>query len=115
MNTNEYLAKTYEERNSYVFNGRTHIDIAIRPKVVCADGFSISIQASEYHYCSPRVTFCPMDGWNRYTEVELGFPNQVEEDLLEYAEDEDPLDTVYGYVPVELVDKVLEKHGGIVN
>ena len=26
---------------------------------------------------------------------------------------DDPIDTVYGYVPVELVNKVIEKHGGI--
>lgn len=33
-----------------------------------------------------------------------------------FAEDDEaPLATVYGYVPVETVDAVLAKHGGIVN
>jgi hypothetical protein len=115
MNVNDYLAKTYKERRVYTFDGRTHIDIEVRPRVVCADGYSVSIQASENHYCSPRVTFYPLRCWNHYDEVELGYPNMVEEELLEYADGEDPLDSVYGFVPVTLVDKILEKHGGIVN
>ena len=33
---------------------------------------------------------------------------------MPYAEDrERPTDTVYGYVPVEIVERVIEKHGGI--
>ena len=33
---------------------------------------------------------------------------------MDYCEDdENPCGTVYGYVPVELVDRVIEKHGGI--
>ena len=113
--TNNYLSKTYKETRVYTFNGETNIEIAVRPKVRCADGFEISVQASYNHYCTPRVTFKPVEFWNGYTAVECGFPNQVEEELMEYAEDEDPLKTVYGWVPVELLDKILEKHGGIVN
>ena len=38
--------------------------------------------------------------------VECGFPNAVPEFILEYADDiENPTDTVYAYVPVELVNK----------
>ena len=80
-----------------------------RPAVKCEDGYQVSIQASEYHYCSPRET-----GLNHYDEVELGFPNKADEELLDYAEEpEKPTDTVYGYVPIDLVDKVIMKHGGI--
>ena len=81
----------------------------IRPSVKCEDGYQVSIQASEYHYCSPRES-----GLNKYDKVELGFPNKADEELLGYAEEpEKPTDTVYGYVPIELVDKVIMKHGGI--
>lgn len=82
----------------------------IRPHVKCKDGFSISVQASEGHYCSPRV-----NGDVRYDKVELGFPNMEDELIAEYAEDPDDLTgTVYGGVPVEIVNQLIEKHGGIV-
>lgn len=78
--------------------------------IVCADGFTISVQASKSHYCSPRET-----GANEYHLVECGYPSQVPDFILEYAEDsERPTDTVYGYVPVELVNKLIDSHGGAV-
>ena len=54
----------------------------IRPWALCNDGYEISIQASAYHYSNPRV-----DGASEYTEVELGFPNEPDDAILEYAED----------------------------
>lgn len=82
-----------------------------RPRVKCADGYSVSVQVGSCLYCTPRV-----DGAEYYSEVELGFPS--EEDLLinDYAEDPgEYTETVYGYVPVEIVDELLQKHGGIIN
>jgi hypothetical protein len=76
----------------------------------CKDGFSMSVQAGETQYCYPRET-----GADRYTEVEIGFPNRSEELLLEYAEDSDrPTETVYPYVPAPVVTLVIAKHGGMV-
>ena len=102
---NEYIKKTYNTSNIvdyYPF---------VRTRIQCNDGFSISIQASLCHYCEPRRTF---EG--PYTEVELGYPSCSEELLIPYMEDDycKPEDTVYSYVPVEVVDKVIKKHGGIV-
>jgi len=78
--------------------------------IQCADGFTVSLQASKYHYCYPREDDCV-----EYYEVEIGFPSEVEELWLEYAEQpEEPTGTVYGYVPVELVLQVLNEHGGVV-
>jgi hypothetical protein len=78
--------------------------------VVCADGFRMSVQASEYNYCEPRVT-----GAERYFSVEVGFPSEVESLLLEWAEDaERPTETVYGWVPSERVALVIAKHGGMI-
>lgn len=105
---NEYLQRTLEvvhlPNTNFTFQ-------KIRPGIKCADGFEISVQASNGHYCSPRV-----DGDVIYEMVELGYPNQVEPLITDYAEDGDSLtETVYGWVPVEIVNAVVEKHGGIVN
>ena len=80
-------------------------------QVVCADGFKMSVQAHDGAYCSPR-----MNGADRYEEVEVGFPSEREELIMQYAEEPDvPTQTVYGYVPVQVVTNVLAKHGGIVD
>ena len=92
----------------------------IRPWALCNDGYEISIQASEYHYSDPRI-----DGASEYTEVELGFPNEpddaileyaiLEYAILEYADDPGmPTDTVYGFVPIDLAEELIKKHGGII-
>ena len=49
-------------------------------QVICADGFSMSVQASETHYCSPRET-----GAERYTAVEIGYPSDGEPLLMYLA------------------------------
>lgn len=78
-------------------------------RLTCVDGFHMSVQASQYTYCSPRI-----DNAKFYTQVEVGFPSAKPECFAEYAEDDsDYTDTVYGYVPVELVDEEISRHGGI--
>lgn len=85
------------------------------PKIVCKDGFSVSLQASRTHYCSPRTDQGP------WFEVELGFPTAGDNRLIEYIDaytddpDQlpDPTDNVYGYVPLDIVLEVFESHGGI--
>jgi hypothetical protein len=79
------------------------------PQIVCADGFKISVQASSFTYCQPREDNAP-----QYTHVECGFPSAEPEFLMEYAENpDDPTETVYGYVPIELVEQLITLHGGI--
>lgn len=81
------------------------------PQIVCQDGFTISVQASECHYTSPRRNFKDAI---MYDKMELGFPNKEESLILEYAENpEKPTETVYGYVPVEIINEVILKHGGL--
>jgi hypothetical protein len=78
------------------------------PAIECVDGFIMSVQASETHYCAPRDYDGP------YAEFEVGFPSEREEQLMPYAEDpERPLDTVYRYVPLEIIEALVEKHGGV--
>lgn len=80
-----------------------------RPRVRCADGYTVSVQAGRGIYSCPRTDA------DSYTNVELGYPNKEDHELLDYAECRDePKETVYAAVPVELVDRVLQKHGGII-
>tara|TARA_B100001094_G_scaffold315935_1_gene356539 strand:+ start:5189 stop:5497 length:309 start_codon:yes stop_codon:yes gene_type:complete len=77
--------------------------------VKCADGFSMSVQASRRNYNSPRDDLGP------YTEVEVGFPSSYDYHLHQYAEDPDkPTETVYGYVPADTVIMCIDSHGGMV-
>ena len=54
-----------------------------------------------------------------YTHVEVGFPSDRPElwrDWEAYAEDPDePTRTVYGYVPLQLVQELVTTHGGEAN
>ena len=78
-----------------------------RETVVCKDGFSMSVQASINHYCSPKLN----GKNNTYSSVEIGFPSEID-----YAENPDKLtNTVYAYVPAKLTLDIIKKHGGMIN
>jgi hypothetical protein len=79
------------------------------PRIECPDGFCVSVQAGQYLYCSPRH-----DNGAWY-EVELGFPTEKVEAWMPYIDgyDSDPTDTVYGYVPIDLVEAELVRHGWV--
>jgi hypothetical protein len=80
-------------------------------RVICNDGFSMSVQASQYHYCTPQTQYTIT---TEYTHMEVGYPSEIEESLLPFAENEnDPCDTVYARVPVEIINEVIMKHGGV--
>ena len=116
MKINEFI-----QRNLKVTNHNTnplmmnHMLTSTRlPKIVCADGFEMSVQVGFSLYSTPKKVA------KRYTAVEIGFPSEHEPLIEEFAEtfhqeeeEEDYTDMVYPYVPVKVVDKVLKKHGGI--
>lgn len=121
----EWLALTrrpsafYEEAakksKDYALQYNGHYPNDVRPWAECADGFRISIQAGWGLYCTPYGVNLE-DG--NYESVELGYPSEEEPLIFDYAEGNGECgytSTVYAQVPVEIVDKVLEKHGGIVN
>lgn len=105
MNLQEYLQRTKKIiRGGYTYQ-------KIRPRIECKDGLTLSVQASDGHYCVPRINdaLC-------YYEVEVGYPSAIIKEIMEYAEEPyKPLDAIYGYVPVDIVQEVIDKHGGIVN
>ena len=82
----------------------------LNKKVVCSDGFTMSVQANEGAYCTPRC-----NNQERYEQVEVGFPSEQEELLMPWVEDKSrPTETMYAYVPVEIVTNIIVKHGGMV-
>lgn len=88
---------------------------AFRPDLYCKDGYRMSIQASMFHLCEPRE-----NRLEDYTSFEVtGLADHLSE--LEPYEQEQRHDRlifrnenrVYGYVPRELVEKIIAEHGGI--
>ena len=73
------------------------------------NNLKLSIQASAFHYSSPRL-----NNLNNYTHYEVGFPSSVEPMLMPYIEVEgdNPTETVYPYVPVEIIVDIANKYGG---
>lgn len=81
------------------------------PRIYCNNGKSVSVQASYYHYCEPR------NNLGNYYLIEAGFPDCIPPDSwFKYAEDfENPMETVYGYMPVGLVTEFVVANGGYNN
>jgi len=98
--------------NAYLLSHRPDDSdrIWIAPRIHCADGFSMSVQVHEGAYCSPR------DGRGScWSSAEIGFPSdRPSDEVMTYAEDSgSPCHTVYGYVPMQLIDDLVALHGGI--
>lgn len=92
--------------SDYLLNNR--VDKYRSKRIHCEDGFTISVQAGEWMYCSPKTNDGP------WTMVECGYPSEKVPELMEWAdEEENPTKTVYGYVPVGVVEGVIRKHGGV--
>lgn len=79
-------------------------------RIRCADGFTMSVQASSTSYCEPH------QDTDLYTSAEVGFPSAYDFFLHPYAEDSSaPTKTVYGYVPAAVIRLCIESHGGMVD
>jgi len=87
-------------------DGSHYVRKELADYVHCADGTTLSVQASSTHYCTPRTDSGP------YSRVEVGYPTVDPPDTwAEYADGEYPSD-VYAYVPVEVVAAYIAAHGG---
>ena len=117
MKINEFIKKNLKVTNHSRDSLMNHMLTSSRlPQIVCSDGFKMSVQVGFSLYSTPKKVA------KRYSAVEIGFPSEHEPLIEEYAETfyqddgedvTDYTDTVYPYVPVKIVDKVLKKHGGI--
>lgn len=107
MKVKEFLKETYDVHP--IYPGSNYDIQSVRPWIMCADGFYVSIQAGSTTYSIPRANV------EEFEAVELGYPSMADDLILPYAADFDsPTETVYGYVPIDIVEQLVEKHGGIV-
>lgn len=95
--------------NDYLVANKSSGKYPMVPKITCVDGFTLSVQCGSFHYCIPRE-----DHSSYYEAVEVGFPSATPNIFHSYAENYDnPTETVYGYVPINLVAAEINSHGGI--
>ena len=117
MKINEFIKKNLKVKTFSDDPLMKHMATSSRlPHIICEDGFSMSVQVGYSLYSTPKKIA------KRYSAVEIGYPSDHEPLIEDYAETfykddgedvTDYTDTVYPYVPVKIVDKVLKKHGGI--
>ena len=97
-------------RKAYLSCGLTQFDLPQRSKAIAfKNGLNFSIQGSFGHYCRPRKTL-PYD---QYESMEFalctnnGFADVKE--FLDTTEYDDYFDGyVYGYVPVEMIERLYQ-------
>lgn len=87
----------------------TFYETLMCPKIKCQSGLTLSVQADEARYCTPRRDQGP------YTTVEVGYPNREIPELMPYLENgsSDPLQSLYVNVPVELIEQIVDENGGL--
>ena len=121
MTINEFIRKYRDIKELKDFRGtemENHFEDGImkrvmNPYVICNDDFEFSCQASSSHYSEPRGLA------DEYTQVEIGFPSLNDRLIEKYREDygwEDDCgltNPVYPYVPVKVVDELIQFHCGI--
>jgi len=93
--------------------------LRVNRRVVCADGFKVSVQASSSHYARDSHTSGEAPYWRGFdaeavwpfVEFELGAPDPEpkHEPLDEYESG-----GVWAWVPREIVAGLLDAHGGAV-
>ena len=81
------------------------------PEIRCKDGFAMSVQASATHYCIPRDLLKT----GKYAAWEVGFPTKRVAALMPFRERAPgkPTESVYSCVPTDVIDTIIEKHGGL--
>ena len=79
----------------------------IFPSIVCADGFTMSVQGHFGAYSYPRDDFA-----DEYATVEIMGPPNIAE-MMDYQPYAVGDEMIYAYVPVKVAAAVIEQHGGI--
>lgn len=100
----EYCVQGYQCR----YKGTEGYGKTIFPEMVCADGFKMSVQGHFGAYSHPRDDFA-----ESYRDVEVMTRPDAEPLLVERGGETNDEWSLYGYVPVETVAAIIEKHGGL--
>lgn len=96
--TIDNLEKTYQEYFFYI------------PKIYCNDGFNVSIQVHNGAYCASENGYREFGlDWQK---VEWGYPSEPLTDE-KYNPENPEGDSVGAYVPIEVMEELIEQHGGI--
>ena len=96
-------------------------------RIKCIDGFTFSCQQGYGYYSLPSwdgnkifnmsipdILQKNIAQLESVTHFELGFPTKSDDLILEYAEDrKKPTETIYPFVPIEVVIELINKHKGI--
>jgi hypothetical protein len=101
------VKRDFREWLEYTHQQLLNFPYRARPKIVCYDGFTMSVQGGIGSYSTPRQFV------NNFSKMEIGYPSHFEELIHSYAETDDYTHTIYPYVPVSLIIEVIEKHGGM--
>ena len=86
--------RTYNDKMSY---NNTYF---FCPRIVCNDGFSISLQIHNGNYCSSENGYRTLG--HTMETIEFGYPNQDE-----------LLTKTVGRLPIDVAQQIIDKHGGI--
>lgn len=103
-----HLDKLLEPTHRLIFgkaDGEPYDYLRLVPRIQCADGFKMSVQAGESFYCYPRSSE-PENGVWKSVEV---YTSDIDLLLDGYGE----RGGVYGYVPMGVVIDIIVKHGGL--
>lgn len=80
-------------------------------RILLNDGNSLSIQASDGHYCSPRID---LDDYSEYNQFEIGFPSCHIDEISDRQDGSgDHTESVFGYVSKEVIEALIEARGGV--
>jgi len=94
--------------NDFIAIMRNHRGMC--PRIICYDGFTMSVQASAAHRCNLSI-----DAFAPATTVEIGCLSQPVAEFAPYCEvvEDRPGHEIYTFVPVALVNEVIDQHGGV--
>lgn len=81
---------------------------SVIPRILCKNGFSLSVQAGSHAYCTPRLDRGP------WKTLEVGYPSRYTPDLMPYVENDEipPTESVYSNVPASLINRIVQRNGG---
>lgn len=81
------------------------------PQLYAMDGFTVSLQISNGNYCSSENGYRKLGlTWDA---VEFGFTSTDEPMMDEFSETTGDTTSTVGRIPIELMEAVFAKHGGI--
>ena len=102
-------ANTWHKTFKIIQNPNTQYPmVRVLRYVICRDGFKFSLQAGPSHYSEPKAIA------DYYSAFEIGYPSAEESLWEQWIEPgNDPTESVYGWVPQDVINAVIKKHGGI--